>query len=222
MLAMFIRLIHLEIRSLTRDIQGLLIPIAFLLVFALLFPLGISPKSDVLSSFAAGISWLGLLFSLMLNLDRLFRDDKEQGILEMWLSGGVYIILFIQARILAYWLMTGVPVALASLLLAFIFSLPTEGYIWLFASLLSGSLVLISIGTFIASLTLSSSRASMLIALLLVPMLVPVVIFGVESVSLAIAQAEAMPALMLLLGLALINMVIAPVLTMLSLRNLIE
>lgn len=140
----------------------------------------------------------------------------------MWLSNGASIILCIQARILAYWLLTGVPVALGSLLLAFLFSLPTEGYIWLFASQLSGSLILIALGTCIASLALTNNHASMLIALLLVPMLVPVVIFGVESVSLAIAQAQALPVLLLLLGVALLNMVIAPVLTMLALRNLIE
>ena len=219
---MFIRLLQLELYALTRDIHGLLMPVMFLLVFALLFPLAMSPQAAVLARFAAGISWLGLLFSLMLNLERIFRDDREQGILEQWLGGGISLIWCIQARIIAYWLLTGIPVACASLLLSFLFSLPAQGYIWLFCSQLIGSLVLIALGTFISSLTLSSNRAPMMISLLLVPLLVPVVIFGVESVTLAVEGGNPLPALALLIGLALVNMVVAPLLTMVTLGHLIE
>lgn len=211
---MFLRLLLLELCLKARNLYALLLPAVLLLNLVLLFPLALTPASDQLTALAPGICWLAVLLSLMLQLDRIFREDKEQGALDMLLAADMAIYSLV-ARMLAHWLLLAVPLCMLATLLGFILGMKGEQLARLTAALGSGSAVLICMGTTIASLCVGASRATMLIGVLLLPLLTPVVIFGVEASK---AEPGGWQLVLLLFGCACINLVIAPLLSSAALR----
>jgi len=210
---LFARLLRLEFGLKARDLYALLLPGVFLLTFALLFPLALTPESERLAVLAPGICWLATLVSLMLHLDRLFRDDYEQGTLDLLLAGELALLSLV-ARMLAHWLLIALPLCLLAALLGFTFGMGGKQLLLLVASLASGSAVLVFLGAAIASLCVGASRAGLLIGILLTPLLTPVVIFGVQ----ASRTTGGWELVLLLCGFACINLALAPILCTAALR----
>lgn len=193
-------------------------PVLFALLVATLFPLAIGPEKSTLALIAPGVVWVALLLSGLLSLDTLFRGDLEDGSLEMLLLAPQPLALMLFGKVLVHWLTTAVPLLIATPLLAEMLFLPPGLLPVLMASLLLGTPLLSLVGGVIVALTVGMRRSGMLLALLALPLYVPILILGAGCVA---AAAQGLPytgALLLLgAGLALLT-ILAPLATATALR----
>ena len=165
----------------------LLQPLVFLLVVVTLFPLGVGPSPQLLANIAPGVIWIAALLATVLSLDALFRSDFEDGTLEQMVLSGQPLALIARARIVAHWLVAGLPIVLLSPVLALWMNLPDEGVPVLVKSLIIGTPVLSLIGAIGAALTVSLKRGGQLLSLLVFPLYVPLLILATSAVSSAVA-----------------------------------
>jgi len=158
----------------------------FYLVVATLFPLSIGSDLDILRRIAPGILWVGALLSSMLTLGRLFEADWQDGSLEQLLITPNNLSLLVLAKILSHWMLCGLPLVVLAPVLGLMFDLPSEYVIVLMGTLLIGTPVLSCLGAIASALTLGLRGGGVLISLLVLPLFVPVLVFGsgaVESLS---------------------------------------
>lgn len=155
----------------------------FFVIVATLLPLGVGPEPDLLRTMAPGILWVAALLASMLALGRLFALDYTDGTLEQMLLSAEPLTLIVIGKIIAHWLISGLPLVLLAPLLALQFDLPRESIAVLFFSLLIGTPVLSLIGSIGAALTLGIRGGGVLIPLLVLPLYIPVLIFGAGAVS---------------------------------------
>ena len=165
----------------------LLQPLVFLLVVVTLFPLGVGPSPQLLANIAPGVIWIAALLASVLSLDSLFRSDYEDGTLEQMVLSGQPLALIALARIVAHWLVAGLPIVLLSPVLALWMNLPDEGVPVLIKSLVIGTPMLSLIGAIGAALTVSLKRGGQLLSLLVFPLYVPLLILATSAVSSAVA-----------------------------------
>lgn len=163
----------------------LLQPLVFLLVVTTLFPLGVGPSPQLLATIAAGVIWIAALLATVLSLDSLFRSDYEDGTLEQMVMSGQPLALIALARIVAHWLVAGLPIVLLSPLLALWMNLPNEAVPILILSLVIGTPVLSLIGAIGGALTVSLKRGGQLLSLLVFPLYVPLLILATSAVNAA-------------------------------------
>lgn len=182
----------------------------FFLMVASLFPLGVGPERDLLRTMAPGVLWVGALLASMLSLGRLFALDHADGTLEQLLLSPEPLSVIVAAKVLAHWLVSGLPLVALAPVLALQFDLPGDAIVVLVASLLLGTPVLSLIGAIGAALTLGLRGGGVLIALLVLPLYIPVLIFGAGAVG---AQASGLGSgahLQLLAGLLAASAVLSP------------
>ena len=196
--------------------------LAFFVVTVVLFPLGIGPAAATLAIIAPGVVWVAALLATLLSLDRLFAADFEDGTVDLFLTGRNSLILIVLAKCAAHWLTTGLPLVVLSPVLATMLHLPAEGYLMLALGLMFGTPVLTLIGAIGAALVLGARRGGVLIAILVLPLYVPVLIFGVLSVDATIHAADPWPHILLLAAALLAGLVIAPPAVTLALRSAAE
>lgn len=156
--------------------------LVFFVIALSLFPFGVGASPDILARIGAGVIWVVALLAVLLTLDRLWQADLEDGSLELILLSPAPLELLVLAKCLAHWLTSGVLLVLAAPLLALLMNLPAEGWWSLPLALLLGTPTLTLIGSTGAALLLGSRRGSVLIALLVLPLYIPVLIFGVAAV----------------------------------------
>ena len=171
----------------------------FFVIVATLFPLGVGPEPALLRTMAPGILWVAALLASMLALGRLFALDYADGTLEQMLLSAEPLTVIVIGKVIAHWLVSGLPLVLLAPLLAVQFDLPRESIAVLFFSLLIGTPVLSLIGSIGAALTLGVRGGGVLVSLLVLPLYIPVLIFGAGAVG---AQASGLgsSAHLLLLG----------------------
>lgn len=162
-------------------------PLIFLLVVVSLFPLGIGPSPALLASIAPGVIWIAALLATVLSLETLFRSDFEDGTLEQFAISGHPVTAIALAKILAHWLVAGLPIVLLCPLLALWMNLPREGLGVLMLTLALGTPVLSLIGSIGGALTVSLKRGGQLLSLLVFPLYVPLLIIATNAVSAAVA-----------------------------------
>ena len=175
-----------ELLAASRNKSELYNPLIFFVSIIVFIPLGISPDGKVLGAIAPGMVWIIALLSVLLSLDKIFQSDYEDGTLEQMLLSGQSMYWIVIAKCLAHWCFTGLPLTLLSPILALMLSLPTSGYAALIVSLLAGTGSLCFIGAIGAALTVSLRRGGLLISLIIIPLYVPVLIFGSSCVRTAI------------------------------------
>ena len=173
-------------------------PLIFFLIVCSLFPLGISPDPGLLAELAPGILWVVALLACLLSTDNLFRGDFDDGTLEQLLLSPVPLYWQMLAKTLAHWSITGLPLSLLSPLLGMMLQLPAGGYGVLLVSMLLGTMVLSFIGAIGAALTVGLRKGGVLISLIILPLYIPVLIFGVSAVQYAVSGISALPQLALL------------------------
>jgi len=161
-------------------------PAIFFLSIIVFVPLGVSPDARVLAQLAPGIIWIVALLATLLSLDRLFQSDYEDGCLEQMLLSGQSLYWLVIAKVVVHWLITGLPLTLLAPVLGVMLSLPEAGYLPLFISLLLGTGSLSLIGSIGAALTVALRRGGLLLSLIIMPLYVPVLIFGSGAVRNAI------------------------------------
>ncbi len=185
--------------------------IGFFLVVVTLLPLGLGPDIALLSRIAPGALWIALLLSVLLSVDRVLQPDHEDGSLEQMLLAPMPLELTVICKSFAHWLTTGVPLALTAPLFGLLLNLAPEAALPLILSTLIGSPALSFLGVLGASLTLDIRRGGLLISLLILPLYVPVLIFGVSASSSSGAGLTLLgPSLLILLALSLAALVLCP------------
>ena len=170
----------------------------FFVITVTLFPLGVGPELNLLGQMGPGVIWVAALLSTMLSLDRLFQHDYEDGSLELMLLSPVPLELLVLAKVAAHWLLTGLPLIVASPLLAVFMNMPAEGYGVLLLSMLLGTPVSSFIGAVGGALTLGARRGGVLVSLLVLPLYIPLLIFGVSAIDAAIGGLSVRPHLLIL------------------------
>lgn len=161
-------------------------PLVFFLIAVTLIPLGVSPEKSVLVLLAPGIVWVMALLATLLSLDGLFRSDFEDGSLEQMLISPQSLYFTVMAKILVHWLVSGFPVTLMAPLLGLMLHLPAEGFLPLLISLALGTASMSLIGAVGAALTVSLRKGGLLLSLIVMPLYIPVLIFGASAVQTAI------------------------------------
>ena len=173
----------------------------------------------LLSGIAPGLLWVALLLSALLSLGRLFESDLEDGSLEVFATGPLPLEAVAAVKSLAHWLTTGLPLALLAPALGLLLNLPPEAYTVLVATMLIGTPAISFVGGIGAALTLRTRRGGLLLALLMLPLFVPTLIFGISAISAALTNSEAYgPSLLILAAISLASVALAPVATGAALR----
>jgi heme exporter protein B len=190
----------------------------FFVIVVSLFPLGIGPEMATLRIIGPGVLWVAALLASMLSLGRLFSDDYADGTLEQMLIAPQPLSLIVLGKVLAHWLTTGAPLVVIAPVLALQFGLPTEASVILMKTLLLGTPVLSLIGAIGAALTLGVRGGGVLIALLVLPLYVPVLIFGAGGVVAELSGLGASPNLSLLGAFLALALCFAPWATAAALR----
>ena len=196
----------------------LLQPLAFLLVVTTLFPLGVGPSPQLLADIAPGVIWIAALLATVLSLDSLFRSDFEDGTLEQMVLSGQSLSLIALSRIVAHWLVAGLPIVLLSPLLAMWMNLPDEGLSVLIESLIIGTPVLSLIGAIGGALTVSLKRGGQLLSLLVFPLYVPLLILATSAVSAAVVDLPYIGQLGLMTAYLITTLTLAPFATAAALK----
>jgi len=171
-----------EFLSAYRSRQELANPLVFFVIVIVLFPLGVSPEPEFLSKAAAGLVWVAALLATMLSLDRLFQSDYDDGSLEQLVLCAQPLYLIVLMKSLIHWSLTGFPLILLSPFLAIMLHLDTQHIPVLMLTLLIGTPVISLIGGIGAALTVSLRSGGILISLLVLPLTIPVLIFGTGTV----------------------------------------
>ncbi|WP_296890754.1 heme exporter protein CcmB [Thiobacillus sp.] len=194
----------------------------FFVIVASLFPLGVGPDPKLLRVMAPGILWVGALLASMLSLGRLFAEDYADGSLEQLVLAPEPLTLVVIGKVVAHWLVSGLPLVLISPVIALQFDLPREAMVTLLLALLLGTPLLSLIGAIGAALTVGVRGGGVLISLLVLPLYVPVLIFGAGAVDASAMGMEAGGHLSILGALLLLGMVLAPWATAAALRISLE
>lgn len=205
-----------------RNAGDTLAAVGFFLVAVGLFPFGVGPAPDLLARIAAGVVWVAALLAALLPLERLIGADYEDGTLDQALLAGLEASLVAAEKAVAHWLTTFVPLLLASPLAALMLNLPLAATGVLLAALALGSLVLSLLGTAGAALTLGARRAGVLLPLLVLPLAIPPLIFGVAAVDAALHGLAARPHLAMLGALAAAAVPLCPLAAGAALRAATE
>ncbi len=207
-----------ELKLAWRRRGDLLHPFAFTLLVATLFAIGVGAEENLLQRAAGAVAFLCVLLALFLSVDGLFRPDRDDGQLDHLLTSPVPLSLLLSARLLAYWLIHGIGLTLASPLLALLLRLPAEQLPVLMLALTLATLGMSAIGIIGAALTVPLKRGGILLALIVLPLYVPLLIFGSGTVA---AQASGEPiaaALYLTAALSVFLATLAPFVAAIALR----
>jgi heme exporter protein B len=195
------------------------VALGFYLVVVTMLPLSLGPDLNLLSRIAPGLLWVALLLATLLSLGRLFETDFEDGSLEAMAIGPLPLEAVAAAKSLAHWLTTGIPLTVLAPVLGLLVNLPLEAYGVLVATMLAGTPAVSFIGAIGAALTLRARRGGVLIALLMLPLYVPTLLFGIEAISAALTGSGGfVPAFLILVAISLASLVLAPLAAALALR----
>lgn len=189
--------------------------VLFFVMIAAIAPFAIGPDKVVLARLAPGLVWIAALLSMLLGLDRLFRADAEDGSLVLFRHAALPLEAVVAAKLIAHWLVTALPLIVATPLLAVLLSMDPATWWATVLSLVCGTPALVAFGAVGAAVTVGLPRGGVLAAVLVVPLSIPVVIFGVG----AIAGQQAGSALLLLLALSLASAALSPFAAALALRT---
>lgn len=194
----------------------------FFVIVSSLFPLAVDPEPRLLRAMAPGILWVAALLSSMLSLGRLFEADHADGSLEQLLLAPEPLALLVAGKIVAHWLVSGLPLILVSPAIALQFDLPADAIATLVFALLLGTPLLSFIGAIGGALTVGVRGGGVLVSLLVLPLYIPVLIFGAGAVGASIDGMDSSGHLSLIGAFLLVAMVLAPWATAVALRISLE
>ena len=214
----FFGMLRRDLRIAFRSPVEVLNPLLFFVIVVTLFRLGTGPGEQGVAALAPGVLWMAALLATLLGLDALFRADFEDGSLEQILLSPAPLPLLVAAKVLAHWLIAGLPLLVLAPLLAGALGLGSESVRVLLLSLALGGPVLSLVGAIGVALTVGLRRGGTIVALLVLPLYVPVLVFGAQAVSAAGAGLPAAGALYMLSALLVLALVLSPLATAAALR----
>lgn len=185
-------------------------PLMFFIMVTALFPLGLNPDPALLRTLAPGVIWVAALLAGVVGLESLFKSDYEDGSLELMVLSPVPLELIALIRVLTHWLITGLPLVILAPLMGMLLAFPASAMGTLLIGLLLGTPVLSLLGAVGAALTVGLRRSGMLLPLLILPLAVPVLIFGARSAAMALAGDDVSGPLYLLGAILALTLTLAP------------
>ncbi len=200
----------------------LLHPLAFFVLVTTLFPLSVSPELAILRGIAPGVLWVAALLAALLALDFLFRDDAQDGTLEQYALSGQSLTWLLLGKTGAHWLLTGVPLSLMAPLMGFTLGVPPSASAGIMLTVALGSLALSFIGSIGAALTLGVRRGGVLLSILILPLAVPILIFGSRATQLAIRGDPYLAPMELLGAIVVLSFTLAPLAAAAAVRISLE
>ena len=218
-MSLLVALIRRDLTLALRQGGGAGTALGFFLTVIVLLPIGLGPDQNLLQRLAPGLLWIALLLAVLLSADRIFQQDYEDGSLDVMAMGPAPLELVALAKAAAHWLSTGLPLAIAAPLLGFLINLDAAA-IWPLAfAMLLGSVALSFLAAIGAAITVGLRRGGLLVSVLVLPLYVPVLIFGVSaSQGPATGPDIATPSLLIVLALALASLVLSPIAAAAALR----
>lgn len=185
--------------------------LGFYLIVVTMMPLGLGPDLNLLSRIAPGVLWIALLLAALLSLGRVFETDNETGTLDLLALGSLQLEFVALAKSVAHWLSTGLPLALIAPVLGILLNLNIEAYAILFLTMLIGTPAISFLGAIGAALTLKTRKGGLLLALIVLPLYVPTLIFGISAISSALTgPGGSVPSLLILAAISLGSAVLGP------------
>lgn len=196
--------------------------LGFFLAVVVLLPIGIGPDQALLARIAPGALWIALLLSVLLSADRIYQQDYEDGSLDIMTMGPVPFEIVALAKSVAHWLSTSLPLAIAAPLLGFLVNLDAAAILPLGLAMVVGSVALSLIASIGAAVTVGLRRGGLLISILVLPLYVPVLIFGLSASDPGATTGVAFAALLILGGITLVSVVVSPLASAAALRSYLK
>jgi len=193
-------------------------PLLFFVLVTAMFPLGIGNDPKLIEAVGPGVIWVAALLAALLSLDAMFRSDYDDGSLEQFMLSAHPVSILVLAKVLAHWLVTGLPLFIAAPLLAVLLNIPADVIPVLMLTLVLGTPVLSLIGSVGVALTVGLRRGGVILSLLILPLYVPVLIFATDTVKTAIVGIPTTAQLSILSAMLVGSLVLAPLATAASLR----
>ena len=218
----FVVIVRRDLRLALRQGMDSLMVVMFFVIVVALFPLGVGPEPNILARIAPGMIWVAALLASMLSLERFYQTDFEDGGLELLALSPLPLEVVVLAKVAAHWLTTGLPLIVAAPLLAVLMNMEGAGFPVLMVGLALGTPTLSLIGGIGAALILGSRRGGVLLSLLVLPLYIPVLIFGVGGVEAAITGFPVRPHLLLLGAFLLGALPLGPIAGAAALRQAVE
>ena len=192
--------------------------VMFFVLAVVLFPLGVGPELDTLRKIAPGIIWVAALLAAMLSLDQLFQSDADDGSLDLLLLAPIPLETIVIAKCCAHWMVTGLPLILVAPILGILLNLPLSGFALMIITLVISTPTISLLGSVGAALTIGARRGGVLVALLILPLLTPILIMSANAVDLALVGLNYTPLIALLGAFFLICLVVCPFVAAAALR----
>ena len=215
-------IIRRDLSLVIRQGSDAFVVLIFFIVTVTLFPLGVSPDPLILQNLASGIVWVGALLAAMLSLDRLFQTDYDDGSLELLVLSPYPLEIVVLCKCFVHWFTTGLPIMVISPVLALMLNIKTGAFLYLITSMALGTPIISLLGAVGAALVLGSRRSGVLIALLIIPLTIPILLFGVGAIQAATEGYSASSPLMFLGALLLFSIALCPWVIASSLRQVVS
>ncbi len=199
-----------EIRLALRQSADSVMVVAFFIIAVVLFPFGVGPEPNTLARIGPGVIWVAALLAAMLSMERMFQADYEDGSLELLVLAPVPLELTVLAKVCVHWLITGVPLMVATPILAIMMNVPLDALPVILLTLALGTPILSLIGAIGAALILGARRGGVLLSLLVLPLTIPVLIFAVGAIEAELSGLAVKAHLLLLGGLLLAAAALTP------------
>ena len=218
MLKAFYYLLLRDMRLALRSRHELANPLIFFVLVVTLFPLAVSPTPERLQEMAPGVIWVAALLAVLLSLDRLFKQDYEDGSLDQLMLSPNPLVVLVLAKVTAHWLLTGLPLVIIAPLLGMFMHLQDQALAVLVWCLLLGTPVLSLVGAIGVSLTVAINRGGVLLSLIILPLYIPVLIFGANAIDVASDGLSVRGQLYFLAAALALALSLAPIATAVALR----
>ena len=215
----FLALVRRDLLLAVREGGAVGTALGFYLIVVALLPLGLGPDLKLLSRIAPGVLWIALLLAALLSLGRIFEADQDAGTLDVMAMGQLPLEAVVAGKALAHWISTGIPLALLAPILGILLNLEISAYPVLVATMLIGTPAVSFLGAIGAALTLKARRGGLLMALLVLPLYLPTLIFGISAMSAATLGPDGLVQSLTVLGaLSLASIVLGPIAAAAALR----
>jgi len=219
----FVAILGRDLRLALRDGGAMGTALGFYLIVVSMMPLAVGPDLKMLSRIAAGVLWIALLLSALLSLGRIFETDFEDGSLDIIAGCGLPLELVVAAKSLVHWLTTGIPLALAAPILGLLLNFDLSATPFLVATMLVGTVAISFLGAIAAALTLRARKSGVLVAVMVLPLYVPTLIYGITAISIALTPpGSPWPSFLLLSAISLASVVLGPLAAAAALRYQVQ
>ena len=219
---LILALIKRDLTLAMRQGGGVGTALGFFLTVVVLLPIGIGPDQALLARIAPGALWIALLLSVLLSADRIFQQDYEDGSLDIMTMGPVPFEMVALAKAVAHWLSTSLPLAIAAPILGFLVNLEPSAILPLAVAMVVGSIALSLLAAIGAAVTVGLRRGGLLVTILVLPLYVPVLIFGLSASQPGAAPGLTTASLLILAAIALVSLVVSPLASAAALRSYLK